>query len=268
MFLIKYKRIWYNKNVKYYYSLEGDLMINIAIIEDKKNEADKLIYSIKEYERLQKKNKVSFEINWYENAERFLQSVRNKIVHDIVFFDIELPIQNGMDAAFIFRQLDRQTPIIFVTNLTQYAIKGYQVEAIDYILKPVEYSSVVSPLNKAIEIIQNNKEEILFIKNVKGLIKISSKDLMYIEVNDHKLSYFTINESIFGYGTLSDLELKLRNHSFLRCNRSYLINPRYIKGIENQMVIMKNGDKLKISRSRKKQFMNELTEWLGTGNII
>lgn len=243
-------------------------MINIAIVEDKKNEADKLIQCLKEYEKRQKDSKIKLEIKWYENAERFLQSVRNKVNHDIIFFDIELPIQNGMDAAFAFREIDRQTPIIFVTNMTQYAIKGYQVEALDYILKPVEYSSVVGPMNKAIDLIQNNLEEILIIQNVQGLIKISSRDLIYVEISDHKLSYHTVNETFYGYGSLTDVELKLKNHNFLRCNSSYLVNPRYIKSIEDQMVIMKNDDKLKISRPRKKQFMNDLTEWLGKGNII
>lgn len=243
----------------------GVNMISIAIIEDSMNEYQNLVNLLLEYEK--KQNLTSkFQITHFETSERFLNSQLN--LFDLVFMDVKLPNQNGINAALKFRDSQKYTPIIFVTNMTQYAIQGYKVNALDYIIKPATMDTLVLPLEKALKFILDNKDELFIIKNSSGYTKIWIKDIYYIEVADHKLTYHTKLGDLFGYGSLSDLEIKLKNHNFLRSNSCYLVNPKHIIKIDKQFTTMTNGDSLKISKPRKKKFMESITEWLGQGNFI
>ena|SRR5690554_6007566 len=126
---------------------------------------------------------------------------------------------------------------------------------------------MVSSIDKAIKLISSNIGIELVITQRDKLIRVKSKDIIYIEVADHKLTYHTQKDKIIDYGSLTNLEKTLKPNNFMRCNACYLVNPKYIDYVEGFFVYMKNGDALKISRPRKKKFMLDLTEWLGKGNF-
>ncbi len=241
-------------------------MLRIAIIEDQQYEANKLKKYITKYVEQQDKYKDKISIELFSSAVDFLDN--SNISYDITFFDIELPDLNGMEAAYKLREFDKQTIIIFVTNLTQYAIKGYQVNALDYIIKPVTYNDIILPLERAFSLANNNAGLLLTIRNTDGITRIDSKTIAYIEVLDHKLTYHTDHGLISGSGSLSKLEETLSEYHFLRCNSCYLVNPKYIKSVIKNSVIMVDNSELKISKLKKKPFMIELTEWFGRGNVI
>jgi len=241
-------------------------MLRIAIIEDQQHEASKLEKYITRYIEQSEKYNNNISIELFSSAVDFLKN--SNIGYDITFFDIEMPGLNGMEAATKLREFNKQTIIIFVTNLTQYAIKGYQVSALDYIIKPITYNDIILPLERALLLASNNAGLQLTIRNADGLTRIDSRSIAYIDILDHKLTFHTDQGLISGSGSLTKLEESLPNHHFLRCNNCYLVNPKYIKTVEKNFVIMMDGSELKISNPRKKAFMMELTEWLGSGNVV
>lgn len=236
-------------------------MIKIAIVEDNEIEAQQLLSCLQHYE---KECKQTFQIDLFNDAKAFLDSYN--VNFDIIFFDIEMPGINGMKAAFKLREFDKNVIIIFVTNMAKFAIKAYEVNALDYILKPVKYEKLLFKIQKAIEIVKANSESELTIMNKGNITRLSAKNIIYIEVEGHLLTYHTTNGKIIGQGSLSSIEQELKARNFMRCNSCYLVNPRFIESIKGFDLFMMNGDCLKISQPKKKVFMQEMTQWLGQGN--
>lgn len=236
-------------------------MIKIAIVEDDEEEAKTLLNCIERYMN-EKQNKLN--CTRFYDAESFLNS---QTAFDMVFMDIMLPNQTGMEAAFKLRQRDNNIVIIFVTTMAQFALKGYEVNALDYILKPVSYERFTLKMQKAIEIIKSNSAQFFVVNDVKGVVKVSSSEVYYIDVAGHKLTWHTVNGNYSEYGSLSDLEAMLNSHNFMRCNACYLVNPNYIARVNSigQTVVLANGEELKISQPKRKAFLTELTNWLGQG---
>lgn len=235
-------------------------MITIAIVEDDAREATILEEYIKKYG---KENNEKFRIEKYSDAINLLDNY--KPVYDIIFMDIEMSYLNGMEAAIKLRKVDNVVTLIFVTNMANYAIKGYEVDALDFIVKPVRYSTFTMKFKKALARISANEEINIVVSRREGIVRLTSRQIVYIEVAGHKLTYHLNDGVLEGHGSLTDLEKQLRICDFLRCHSSYLINPQYISHVEGYTVSMTNGDVLRISRPRKKKVMIQLAELLGEG---
>ena len=235
-------------------------MGKIAIVEDTQEEKKNLTACLENYKVQMHEN-----ISWvcFENAYDFLES-RERF--DIVFFDIMLPGMNGMEAAEKLREYDNDIIIIFTTNMTSFAVKSYEVDALDYILKPISYERVEFKLTKALNLIRARGETSVAINNEDGkLIRISSGQIYYIEVTGHKLAYHTEKGTFCEKGSLSQLAETLEHYNFARCNACYLVNLRYIFAVDGYFLEMKNGDRLKISQPKKKEFVGKLANYMGQG---
>lgn len=239
-----------------------EIMYNICIVEDQIDTAQKLRAHV---ERYALEHEETFEVTIQTDAITFLQQYRTG--YDIVFMDIELPNMNGMEAAFRLRELDQAVVLIFVTNMAQFASQGYKVDALDYIVKPVQYVDLAHDLDRAIRQRQSKAQSIL-ITYSGGFRRPLLRDIRYIEVHGHTLIYHTTTGTISATGTLQEVEEKLRDKGFLRCNKFFLINFRHISSVRGYMVQIHGGEELQISRQRKKSFMNELAALMGEGNIL
>jgi DNA-binding LytR/AlgR family response regulator len=236
-------------------------MLRIAVVEDDPDCRRRLLDYIKRFES---DTNEKFDVVSYENAILFCGSFRQSL--DIVFMDVLMPNMSGMEAAAELRKVDKQAVLIFVTSTPHFAIKGYEVGALSYILKPINYNVFVQNLNKAIAIVRLNADSEFVIAIAAGLIKLSIKELIYVEVAGHKLVFHSEKETLSRSGTLSDIEQKLKGHHFMRCNACYLVNPKHIKAVDGFSVVLRNGESLQISHPKKAQFMAELAAWLGGGN--
>lgn len=235
-------------------------MERIAVVEDSQEERKALVSCLKRYKAQRNEN-----IEWtcFDNTFDFLES---KERFDMVFFDIILPGMTGMEAAQKLREYDNDIIIIFVTNMSSFAVKSYEVNALDYILKPISYERVEFKLTKALGIIRSRGETSLAINNLDGkLVRISSGQIYYIEVTGHKLRYCTEKGSFYEKGTLSQKAEILENYNFARCNACYLVNLRHIFAVNGYYLEMKNGDSLRISQPKKKEFMGKLANYMGQG---
>lgn len=236
-------------------------MLKIAVIEDSKEFAETLKSFFAKFSSCEEPLDVVF----FESAIPFLEHY--KPVYDVVFMDIMLPHMNGMDAAHRLRELDQSVVLIFVTNMAQLAVKGYEVNAADYIVKPLYYNEFELKFRRAVLRCKEAASTVL-ITQQSGARRILLREIMYIEVHGHKLSYKTEAGTFSSTGTISEMEANLRDKGFLRCNKCFLINQRHIAVVQSNTVVMSNGDELQISRPRKKQFLHDLTEIIGKENSL
>ena len=230
-------------------------MKNIAIVEDEDAAAERLTTYI---QRHAAEFGQEFNIVRFRNGEEFLQDYRS--IYAVVFLDIQMPRKNGMDAAVELRQHDKNVSIIFITNLVQYALKGYEVDAVSFLLKPVSYYDFSLKFKKALDIYIMNEERSFTVNAPGGLCRISTDKLMYVEIINHRLHYHLIDDVIEMTGVLSNVEQELSSFGFLRCNTCYLVNPKFIVKVKGSTVQV--GDRtLQISRPRRAAFMEGLTNW-------
>lgn len=238
-------------------------MLRIAIVDDEEKERKLLESYVKRYFS---GDEQKCTIALFDRAETFLYNYKPN--YDIIFMDIELPGMNGMETSEKLRALDPVVTLIFVTNMAQFAVKGYSVNAMDFVVKPLSYYDFSMKMKRAESAVSSREGADIVVAEGYKISRISSKDLLYIEVQGHYLHFHLEANTLRGYGKLSDLETQLVTKAFMRCNNCYLVNPRFIACVEGFTVTMKNGDALIISRGRKKQFMKELTDWLGEGKNL
>lgn len=231
-------------------------MLSVAIIEDSKSDRENLEKYLDRY-AAEKNTEIRKEV--FDRAETFLQSY--KPVYDVIFMDICLPYMNGMDACVQLRKLDKEVAIIFTTDMIQYAIDGYKVNALDYFLKPVTYYDLKLRLDRLM--IHNTKRIAPVVIHIpgEGDVVVASSDVKYIEVMVKNLTYHTTSGdyTVRGQG-LKNVEAELKGE-FCRCSSSYLINLKWCKELKGDSVLV-GGDWIKISRSMKKEFVTRLSETL------
>lgn len=232
-------------------------MINIAIVEDELKYQEILISYFDNYtsEKGQK-----FHIVCFKNPVDFLTGYKSN--YDIVLMDIELPDFNGIEASRKLRQLDKTVTLIFVTNMAQFAVIGYEVNAFDYIVKPVSYFDFALKLERAVAKINSDNSVKINIPVNEAVMCINTTELKYIEVTGHSLIFHTVSGQYTATGKLKAYEQKLSESGFARCNNCYLVNLRYVTAIKGYTVTV-DGEELLISHPKRKDFRRALNEYLG-----
>ena len=232
-------------------------MYQIAIIEDEKAYSATLEGYLKRYAH---EKGAEFKIALFTDMETFL--LPRSECFDIVFFDIELPGMNGMDGARRFRRMDPNAVIIFITNLAKFAISGYEVDAMDYMLKPVSYGNLAMKLKKAIRQAEQRKYRMLMLRTKEGIYKVRTVDLQYVESRGHTLTFHTDQGDIDVTGKLSDYEEELALSDFYRCDRCYLVSMARITRTDGNDLFLMDGTRLSISRRKKKGFLAEFARYI------
>ncbi|MCR5079496.1 MAG: LytTR family DNA-binding domain-containing protein [Bacilli bacterium] len=234
-------------------------MRNIAIVEDNDADAAKLQGFIEDFS---KASNMEFHVDRFKDPVSFFEHY--KAIYSVVFLDVEMPRQDGVSASKELREIDKSVSLIFVTNLVQYAQKGYEVDAIAYLVKPIQYYDFSLVFQKALDVYIALERRDFNIKTATGMVRVSTDKLMYVEIVRHRLYYHLVDDTLEVTGVLNKAEEELKKFGFLRCNQCYLINPRFITSIKGYD-IMVGGTKLLISRPRKNSFMEELAQWYAGG---
>ncbi|HIY63139.1 MAG TPA: LytTR family DNA-binding domain-containing protein [Candidatus Mediterraneibacter stercoripullorum] len=235
-------------------------MFRTAVVDDEENSRGLMAEYLR---RFSESSGVQFQEDLYESGAQFLEKYSADT--DIVFLDIEMPGLDGMETARELRNMDEEIIIVFVTNMARYAIKGYEVDAMDFIVKPVQYPAFERMLKKVLRfILKYKREESIFLKSDGEIRKVSTSDILYVEAAGSYVTYHTINGEYRVRGPLKNAEKELQEYGFLRCNHCYIINPRYVTDVKSSSVKV-GGTELAVSRNRKKDFLNGLTEYLGKG---
>ena len=232
-------------------------MVRIAVVEDDNSFVAELTEYLKSY---QQRYEEKLEITLYRDGDEITSSYKAQF--DIILMDIQMKFVDGMTAAKEIREMDSEVIIIFITNASQYAIRGYEVGALDYILKPVSYFVFSQKLTRAVERIKRLEKKDIIIQAKDGVTRLNTSDVQYIESFDHNLVFHTEEKDFISNLTMKFIEKELNNSTFSRGNHCYLINLAYVDGIEDGCAVI-NGRKLQISRSRKNGFMKDLKKYWG-----
>lgn len=235
-------------------------MLRIAIVEDEQDAAHRLEACLLRY---QEEAAVSLEPKWFQTAVDFLGEYHAGDF-DVIFMDVDMPEMNGMEASHVLRERDQKVVLIFVTNLAQYAIEGYEVNALDFVLKPINYYSFKLKIQKALNAVASRSETQIRLHRQGGTHYLKTADIQYIEVQNHDLIYHTVSENIVVSGSLSTAQRELNNDCFFRCNYCYLVNLYHVSKVEG-IIATVGGDELQISRSRRKEFLQRLSLYYGKG---
>ena len=234
-----------------------DEILRVCIIEDNPDETKKLKLFLGEYG---KKNNYEFSVTHYDDPLDFLEEFRGN--YEFIFMDIELPHLDGMETARRIRRIDKRVIVIFVTNMAQYAVKGYEVDALDFIVKPVQYTGFCVKLDRAVERFKSLRDREIWITERGNMRRLFISQIKYIEVAHHSVIYHTTEGVYKTYDQLKSAMELLGDSSFALCNRCYLVNLRFVTAIEELSVTV-GGEKLQISRNKKKEFMQILNDFLG-----
>ncbi len=230
---------------------------NIAIVEDEVEEAETLRSYFAHYTE---EYGTTFTVTHFLSAEAFLN--RYHPVYDLVLMDICLPKASGMDAAAQLRQVDQSVPLIFVTNMAQFAVKGYEVGAFDFVVKPMSYANFALKIHRLLGKLATRREAEVLVSQSDHMIRLSASQIKYIEISGHRMVYHTTSGEVSAYGNLKEAEAALDPAMFTRCNSCYLVNLNYVQAIQGHTVLV-GGEALQISRPRRRAFIQALNDYLG-----
>lgn len=232
-------------------------MIRIAIIEDNFADAELLIRHI---EKFSKEESVEMSYRYFKDGMQFLEAFKQD--YDAVLLDIEMPVMNGMETAHKLRKLNADIPLIFITNMAQYAIKGYEVDAMGYFIKPIRYMDFYNRFKKVVFLVRSQRSSVM-IKAENQIVKLTVSDIRYLDVDNIYVTFHTGKGDYRARMTLTAAEAQLKESGcFTRCNNCYLVNLAYVTAIHGNMVTV-DGTDLLISRHKKKDFINALTAYFG-----
>ncbi len=236
--------------------------VNVAIVEDDEETRNKLGGYFVEFGR---EFGVEFRCYAYGDGESFLDDGAKRSL-DIVIMDIELPGADGMETVRALRERDRNVIVIFATNMAQFAVKGYEVEAFDFMVKPVTYPLFSVKIRRALERFDVRRDKAIWINVTGGGRKqIRTSELKYIEVMGHKITYHTTDGDLVASGSMIKVQEALRGLPFELCNRCYLVNLKFVTEIRPFQVIV-GGDELQISHLKRNDFLSKLNAFLaGSG---
>ncbi len=232
-------------------------MLKIAIVEDDINYAQQL----KDYlVRYQQERGQEMEVTAYSDGDGLLEDYRSQF--DVILMDVEMPFIDGMTAAREIRKVDSEVVIIFITNMAQYAIKGYAVDAMDYVLKPISYFAFSQRLERAIGRMKKRETKYIMVTTKGGTQKLDVSQLYYVESQGHSLLFHTSEGELVSTGTMQELEGKLEQLHFCRGNKGYLINLAHVDSVRDGCAIV-HGTALALSRPRRNAFLEALTTYVG-----
>ena len=236
-------------------------MTRIAIVEDEAAVRDQLTGYVQRYTR---QYGTPFEVTTFGDGVDILENYRP--VYDIIFLDVEMQHLDGMETAQRIRALDSDVLLIFITNMAQYAIKGYAVGALDYVLKPVPYFAFSQQLQKAVGQLARQKRHYLAVPVDGGLRRIDEASIYYIESEGHRIHFYTEEGDFSAPGALKTFEEKLADRPFARCNSGYLVNLAQVSGVQ-QNTVQVGPHELQVSRPKRKAFLEALADYIGGGGV-
>lgn len=231
-------------------------MYHIAIVEDEAAFAGQLQKFLEQYE---KENSVSFKVSVFSDGGEILDGYQP--VYDLILLDIEMPGVNGMDAAAAIRARDDEVVLMFITNIASYAIRGYEVGALDFMIKPLAYGTFAMRLSRALKRVHKTDGQVL-LPLPDGVKKLFYSQIYYVEVQNRILHYHTDAEEYCVRGTMQKAEEALAAHGFAKCNHWYIVNLRHVSQVRKNTLVVGSYE-LEISRRNRTPFLKALADYVG-----
>lgn len=232
-------------------------MLHIAVVEDDLDMNELLQSYIRQY---QQEHQLQINIAVFRNGSEIAQ--RYHPVYDIILLDIEMPEMDGMEAARRIRGQDPDVVLMFITNIAQYAVDGYSVGALDFVLKPLDYYGFSLRLARAIDRAKRRAGDRILLALPGRSVLLDVREIYYVDVQNRMLCYHTEQGDFTLRGTMKVAEEQLVPHRFARCNYWYLVNLRHVTEVRKDTAIVA-GTELEISRRNRSAFLTALTNYVG-----
>ena len=224
-------------------------MLSIAVCDDEVIECCDMAKRIKE---IMEEIDIPCIIRQFQSGGELLQALES---FDIVFLDIIMQDMDGMKTAQIFREKVSDKILIFVSSSREYVFEAYDVEAFQYLLKPVADRKLKSVLQKAVLKTESRPQEFIIVSRERQKKKLFLDNIFYFEIRGRVVDVHGTEGIFTYYEQIGELDNKLRDKGFFRCHKSYLINLKYVDGYNRQEVILENGEKIVIAKRRYDKFV-------------
>ena len=236
-------------------------MLRVAIVDDEAAERARIRECLN---FLTEEDHLEFDVDEYPSGLAFLMGKMSG--YDIVVMDVDMPDMNGIETAHHLRKEDQSAVLMFVTNMAQYAVSGYEVDALDYIIKPINRYSFALKMRRAVSRTTPQSDDVLSVKSGSTLYRVPIYSIHYLEVSGHHVTYHTSAGDFTEYSTLKDVRQKLPQRCFAQCNQSFLVNLRCVTSISREKIVV-DGTELFVSRKMRQSFLTAVAEFCGGGSL-
>ena len=209
-------------------------------------------------------NNININVDKFQSAESFLFEWTDYNKYDVIFLDIKMKKISGIELSNLIREKNKSIDIVFTTGIFDYALHGYKVDAIQYLLKPIKQDDIHLCLNKVLNRIEhsNNLSQFMVIQTSKEIIKLNYDEIYYFDMFSPNIIIYTLKDKIILRKAISDIEKDIKCNSFIRCHRSYIVNLKYVKSISKNTIILENGINIPLSRNKYKEVNNYFIKYL------
>lgn len=247
----------------------------VAIVDDESSVCKSIAELLKKYaDNMSLSEPVEenlFEITTFACGDDLLSA--NIAEFDMFFLDINMPGANGLKTAKCVRCVNTTAVIIFCTNYAQYAVNGYEVNALGYIVKPIQPIAFCRTMDRAMTALGKNAVKRVRIKTVDGVELLLVSNILYAEIQLHNLFFHVLDADgkVKVYrtrGSMQETENSFADMDFARCSACYLVNLNHVLSVNKGNVNMRGGASLPVSRKFAKDFSDKLLSFLGSRGTV
>ena len=188
-------------------------------------------------------------VDVYSSGDDLLR-VYEENKYQLIFLDIEMPKMDGITLAKKIRESDKKVAICFLTSHVEYALKGYEANALRYLTKPVQAKQLSEIITYLIE--QDAREKKIMLKYLDDVELVSVNEILYFEAQNQNIRIITAKREYSRRYNIKDYEKELREYSFVRCHRSFLVNMAHVTRISKNEILLDNNESIPLSRTKEK----------------
>ena len=233
--------------------------MKIAIVDDEQLQRD----TIQDYiHRYSTENGVAADVIQHSSGEELLRTFEDQ--YDVIIFDVDMPGRSGLDIAKEIRERGSDAVILFITNMAQYAINGYEVDAVDYVIKPIGYYDFAMKFSKAAKRVRKNDSKLIALECVDGMRSVMISKIIYVEIMGHYLVYHDKENDFKVRGSMAEHSSELLAYGFVRIHKSYLVNLKYLDNLKANEAVLRGKANivLPIGRAYKESRIKAYLDYL------
>ena len=237
-------------------------MIKFAICDDEPLMAQALAGHLADY--MKEKSMTAYSVSNFSDGRTLLESAGS---FDVIFLDIQMEQPDGMETARLLRRRGDHSLLVFVTVLKELVFDAFQVEAYDYLLKPLDSARFKQTMNRVLRSLEQRTAEDIVIQRGTGCEVVLLSDIVYCEVLGRKIYLHKSDGTVSDYyDKLEDLERRVDGR-FFKCHRSFLVNLDYVRGCQDGQVLLFQGERIPASRLRERELTQALLRYMKERSI-
>lgn len=231
-------------------------MLSIAVCDDEILDCCNMAKDIKD---ILGEMDIPFIVRQFSSGRDLLNAMEN---FDVIFLDIMMCGMDGMKTAQLLREKAFDKILIFISASRDYVFEAYDVEAFQYLVKPIKHHKLKGVFQRVVKKLENHSQEFMLINQGRTRKKLLLREIHYFEIRGRIISVHGV-EGIFDYyEQIGTLEKELQGKGFFRCHKSFLVNLRYVDNYNRQEIILDTGEKIAIAKRRYGAFCQEILEYM------